>query len=101
MQGRERDIDVTPLGAELDAAAKRAVAPAVGGRAVRQRAKAGAPQRAAAESVSGAGGRLVAIALRAEAQLKGGRALLVLRRAQVLGAVSHLSPPEQARRSTG
>jgi two-component system chemotaxis sensor kinase CheA len=102
VQGRERDIDVASLGAELDAAAKRAGAPAVGWRAVRQRAKAGAagaaPQPAPVESGSGAGGggRLVSIALRAEAQLKGGRALLVLRRAQALGPVSHLSPPEQA-----
>jgi two-component system, chemotaxis family, sensor kinase CheA len=98
VQGRERDIDVAPLGAELDAAAKRAGAPAVGWRAVQKRAKAVAPQPAPAESGGGAGGggRLVSIALRAEAQLKGGRALLVLRRAQALGAVSHLSPPEQA-----
>jgi two-component system chemotaxis sensor kinase CheA len=100
VQGRERDIDVATLGAELDAAAKRAGAPAVGWRAVQKRAKAGAPQPAPAESSSGpgggGGGRLVSIALRAEAQLKGGRALLVLRRAQALGAVSHLSPPEQA-----
>jgi two-component system chemotaxis sensor kinase CheA len=103
VQGRERDIDVAALGAELDAAAKRAGAPAVGWRAVQKRAKAGVPQPAPAESGSaaggsgaGGGGRLVSIALRAEAQLKGGRALLVLRRAQALGAVSHLSPPEQA-----
>ena len=100
VQGRERDIDVAALGAELDAAAKRAGGPAVGWRAVQKRAKAGVSQPAPAEPDSGGagggGGRLVSIALRAEAQLKGGRALLVLRRAQALGAVSHLSPPEQA-----
>ncbi len=94
VQGRERDIDVAPLGMELDAAAKRAGAP--GGRVGRPgRTRVSRAQPPAAET-AGAGGRLVSVVLRAEAQLKGGRALLVLRRAQALGTVSHLSPPEQA-----
>ncbi len=94
VQGRERDIDVAPLCMELDAAAKRAGAP--GGRVGRPgRTRVSRAQPPAAET-AGAGGRLVSVVLRAEAQLKGGRALLVLRRAQALGTVSHLSPPEQA-----
>jgi two-component system chemotaxis sensor kinase CheA len=39
------------------------------------------------------GGRHVAVSLRPEAPLKGGRALLVLRRAQGLGGVTQVSPP--------
>jgi two-component system, chemotaxis family, sensor kinase CheA len=95
VQGREKDLDVATLGLELDQAAKRAGAPAGRvGRPGRIRVSASAP-RAAAEDSAGVG-RLVTIVLRAEAPLKGGRALLVLRRAQGLGAVSHLAPPEQA-----
>ncbi|HET7249419.1 MAG TPA: chemotaxis protein CheA [Gemmatimonadales bacterium] len=95
VQGREQDLDVATLGLELDQAAKRAGAPAGRvGRPGRVRVSASVPQ-AAAEDSAGVG-RLVTIVLRAEAPLKGGRALLVLRRAQGLGAVSHLSPPEQA-----
>jgi two-component system, chemotaxis family, sensor kinase CheA len=96
VQGREKDVDVAALGAELDAAAKRAGAPAGRvGRPGRTRVSASMPQAAAVED-GAARGRLVTIALRAEAPLKGGRALLVLRRAQSLGLVSHISPPEQA-----
>jgi two-component system chemotaxis sensor kinase CheA len=47
-------------------------------------------------AVEEAAGRLVQIRLRAEAPLKGGRALLVLRRAQSLGAVTQVSPPATA-----
>jgi len=97
VQGRDQDLDVATLGAELDAAAKRWGAPAGrGGRPGRARASASAPQAPPPVEDSAAGARLVSVALRAEAPLKGGRGLLVLRRAQALGAVSHLSPPEQA-----
>jgi two-component system chemotaxis sensor kinase CheA len=98
VQGREKDVDVATIGAELDAAAKRWGAPAARvGRPGRTRASASVPQAAPVEDSPTVGaGRLVSITLRAEAPLKGGRALLVLRRAQALGAISHLSPPEQA-----
>ena len=103
--GRERESDVSPLGAELDAAAKRMGSPTAG-----RPARAGRSSRAAkavpepvavlpSEAVSAGApgpGRLVSITLRSEAQLKGGRALLVLRRARVLGAVAQVSPPEAA-----
>ena len=96
--GRERQADVAGLGAELDAAAKRAGgAPA--GRASGGTAKATAHTArppAPADEAGHEGGRVVSVALRAEAQLKGGRALLVLRRAQGLGAVTYVSPPQAA-----
>jgi two-component system chemotaxis sensor kinase CheA len=94
--GREKDLDVATIGTELDAAAKRWGAPAGRvGRASRARVNAPVPPAPPVED-SATGGRLVSITLRAEAPLKGGRALLVLRRAQAFGAISHLSPPEQS-----
>jgi two-component system chemotaxis sensor kinase CheA len=94
--GREREVDVEGLGNELDTAAKRAGGPS--GRASRASAATPAPAAPAPAPVteSAGAGRFVSITLRAEAQLKGGRALLVLRRAQGLGAVSHVSPPAAA-----
>ncbi len=97
--GRERQADVTALGAELDAAAKRAGGGGGSAPTARSGVKTAAappPAPAAAAEGSADGGRLVAVVLRAEAQLKGGRALLVLRRAQGLGAVTQVSPPPAA-----
>src|SRR5512144_656897 len=99
--GREQDVDVAGLGAELDQAAQaRGAGGAPARKATRGRrsgraasAAAGLPIADAPVEVSGAG-RLVSVALRAEAPLKGGRALLVLRRARELGPVAHVSPPE-------
>jgi two-component system, chemotaxis family, sensor kinase CheA len=100
--GREKDVDVAGLGAELDVAAQQrgstpAGKPARGrrsGRAAAPPAPAvGLPIGDAPVEVS-TPGRLVSVTLRAEAPLKGGRALLVLRRARELGAVTQVSPPE-------
>src|SRR5438034_7643257 len=44
-----------------------------------------------------AAGRLVQVTLRAEAPLKGGRALLVIKKAQAVGPVHAVTPPESAR----
>ncbi|HEY6060097.1 MAG TPA: chemotaxis protein CheA [Gemmatimonadales bacterium] len=98
--GREKDVDVAGLGAELDLAAQaRGDAPA--GKATRGRrsGRAAAPPAvgppiADAPVEVSSPGRLVSVGLRAEAPLKGGRALLVLRRARELGPVAHVSPPE-------
>src|SRR6266566_4778939 len=60
--GRERELDVAALLAELEGRAEGT-------------------------------GRLVQVTLRAEAALKGGRALVALRKAQALGAVNAVSPP--------
>src|SRR5881409_982598 len=43
-----------------------------------------------------AAGRLVQVTLRAEAPLKGGRALLVIKKAQAVGPVHAVTPPESA-----
>jgi len=107
--GREADADVSGLGVELDAAAKRlGGAPGGGGGRPARAGRASRPSKAAPpepaiglpveEVVAGATstGRLVSVTLRAEAQLKGGRALLVLRRAREIGAVSQVVPPVAA-----
>jgi two-component system chemotaxis sensor kinase CheA len=83
--GKDRTADVAAIGAELDAAAQR-LAPATAKAAP---APAPPPVAAPAEVV----GRLVQVTLRAEAPLKGVRALLVLRKAEPLGAVQGLTPP--------
>ncbi|HEV2671022.1 MAG TPA: chemotaxis protein CheA [Gemmatimonadales bacterium] len=90
--GRERDLDVSALAAELDRAipeqpatptvAKPAVAPATV-----------APP--APPAPSGAG-HLVHVTIRPEAPLKGARAMLLIRKAQSLGAVQRIQPPPQA-----
>jgi two-component system chemotaxis sensor kinase CheA len=87
--GREREADVAGLGTALDAAAKRVGGGSTGRAAARAAAAAPAPLP---PEPAGAG-RLVAVSLRPEAPLKGGRALLVLRRAQGLGGVTQVSPP--------
>ena len=54
------------------------------------------PARSAAAAPAAPAGRLVTVGLRAEAALKGGRGLLVLRRAGELGAVHEITPPVTA-----
>jgi len=87
--GREREADVAGLGTALDAAAKRVA----GGPTGRAAARAAAVQPAPPEPEPAGAGRLVTVSLRPEAPLKGGRALLVLRRAHGLGGVTQVSPP--------
>jgi len=89
VRGRERDLDLSAITAELDRAAARAGSK--GGRA----APPSAPPPPPVEALA-APGRLVQVVLRAEAPLKGGRALLLLKRAQAFGAVHAVSPPPAA-----
>ncbi|HYK82898.1 MAG TPA: chemotaxis protein CheA [Gemmatimonadales bacterium] len=84
--GREEQLDVSEVAADLDRAAAQLAGPTA-------RPAPPPPPVATAPSV---GGRLVQVTLRTEAPLKGGRALLVLRRAQALGAVSNVTPPGPA-----
>src|SRR5579864_7207025 len=91
--GQEREVDTRGLLAELDrAAAKLApVAPAparVPGAETDPAAPAARRHTPAplAEIAAAAPGRLVQVTLRADAALKAGRALLVLKRAEALGA---------------
>src|SRR3989441_1140213 len=88
-RGRERDLDLSAITAELDRAAARAGSK--GGRA----APPSEPPPPPVEALA-APGRLVQVVLRAEAPLKGGRALLLLKRAQAFGAVHAVSPPPAA-----
>src|SRR5436853_192706 len=87
--GREDALDVAEVVADLESAAALLAGPE---RAVP------APPTATAVVAPAApregGGRLVQVTLRAEAPLKGGRALLALKRAQALGAVQGVTPPQ-------
>src|SRR3989449_6010644 len=89
VRGRERDLDLSAITAELDRAAARAGSK--GGRAAPPSEPTPPPVEALA-----APGRLVQVVLRAEAPLKGGRALLLLKRAQAFSAVHAVSPPPAA-----
>src|SRR2546430_3022193 len=90
--GRERELDVAAIVADLEQAAAR-LAPARPGDRERPTPSA-APSPAEPEPE--AAGRLVQGTLRPEAPLKGGRAGLALRRAQALGAVHSVTPPATA-----
>src|SRR5207248_6164196 len=88
--GREDELDVAEVVADLESAATLLAGPA---------RSTAAPTAAAAvepRAAPGGGGRLVQVTLRAEAPLKGGRALLALKRAQALGAVQGVTPPQAA-----
>src|SRR6266550_716633 len=88
--GRERDLDVSALSADLDRAIpKHATTPASAAPSSLS------PAAALAAAVPGAG-RLVQVTIRPEAPLKGARAMLVIRKAQSLGTVHRIQPPPQA-----
>ncbi|HEV8265648.1 MAG TPA: chemotaxis protein CheA [Gemmatimonadales bacterium] len=86
--GRERNADVAGVVTELDLAVAR-LAPATG-------AAPAAEVEPAALPGPGGSGRLVQVVLRPEAPLKGGRAMLIVRKAQSLGGVHGIAPPPAA-----
>jgi two-component system chemotaxis sensor kinase CheA len=89
--GESEDPSVAALGAELDAEVARA-APAA-----RSPRRASRPSLPAVLPGAGSGrGSLVRVVLNADAALKGARALLVLQRAEALGAVQAVSPAPAA-----
>ncbi|HEY6156977.1 MAG TPA: chemotaxis protein CheA [Gemmatimonadales bacterium] len=88
--GREDELDVAEVVADLESAAAL-VAPHPLSPAPR-----GGEGERGGEVPPAATGRLVQVTLRAEAPLKGGRALLALKRAQALGAVQGVTPPQTA-----
>src|SRR5213592_3983457 len=100
VEGRERELALAEIIAELDAAAGRVASAAPGGRVSSLPTPTPptppTPQAPGGPAAAPAQGRLVRVVLRPEAPLKGGRALLVLRKAQSLGAVYGVtpSPPE-------
>ena len=85
--GREREVNVAGIVAELDRAGQR-FAPDT---TPRHAAPAAAPEPPPA--VDAGPGRRVRVTLRPEAPLKGPRALIVLKRADGLGKVSQIQPP--------
>ena len=90
--GREGELDVAAVAAELEQASAR-IAP----RAARAAAPLPvAPSPLVAPTAAAEEGRLVQVTLRPDAVLKGGRALIVLRKAQALGAVHGVAPPPAA-----
>ena len=101
--GKDREADTRGLVAELDRAAAKAGAPSAGSAArpsgpeeLPAAGRPSLPALAIPELVSPAAGRLVQVMLRPDAQLKAGRALLVLKRVEALGRVSAVTPPQAA-----
>jgi two-component system chemotaxis sensor kinase CheA len=93
--GREEEIDVAEVVADLDDAAAQLgrAGEAGGGTGARPTP---VPAATPAIETAVAAGRLVQVTLRAEAPLKGGRALLVIKKAQAVGPVHAVTPPESA-----
>ncbi len=92
--GKERGAEVGPLGAELDEQARKLAGATSRAAVSTPAAEVAAPASSPLELAEpAAAGRLVQVMLRAEAPLKGGRALIVLRRAERLGTVSQVTPP--------
>ena len=90
--GREDEIDVTEILADLD----RAAAALTGGGGRPAPPPGVEPQPAAVVEAPAVAGRLVQVTLRSEAPLKGGRALLALKKVQALGPVRNVTPSETA-----
>src|SRR5438034_421712 len=88
--GREDEIDVAEVVADLEGAAAH-----LGPHPLAPSPRSGEGERVG-EVPPAAAGRLVQVTLRAEAPLKGGRALLVIKKAQAVGPVQAVTPPESA-----
>ena len=90
--GREREADLVTVLSDIDRAGARH--PPKEQPAVPSPPHPPAPPRAAAVAADVPGsGRLVSVTIRAEAPLKGGRAMLVVRKAQSLGTIHRMQPP--------
>ena len=93
--GREDEIDVAEVVADLEGAAAHLGRGGEVGAAIGTRTTP-VPAPAPVVETPAAAGRLVQVTLRAEAPLKGGRALLVIKKAQAVGPVDAVTPPESA-----
>jgi len=91
--GREDEIDVAELVADLDGAAAQLGRGGEGAGGMGARLTP-VPAPAPVIETPAAAGRLVQVTLRAEAPIKGARALLVLKKAQAVGPVHAVTPPE-------
>jgi len=100
--GREDELDVAEVVADLDRAATQVAGAGGGGggggrgRAIPVQDAPPVGEAAPPPVTPGAAGRLVQVTLRSEAPLKGGRALLVLKKAQALGPVHSVTPAPAA-----
>src|SRR5256714_1186078 len=92
---REDEIDVAEVVADLEGAATHLGRGGEAGGGIGARTTP-VPAPAPVVDTPAAAGRLVQVTLRAEAPLKGGRALLVIKKAQGAGAVHAVTPPESA-----
>ena len=93
--GREDEIDVAEVVADLDGAAAQLGRGGEAGGGIGARTTP-VPAPAPVGETPAAAGRLVQVTLRAEAPLKGGRALLAIKRAQAVGPVHAVTPPQSA-----
>jgi two-component system chemotaxis sensor kinase CheA len=85
--GRERELDFSALFADFDRATSKQAAPPLAGVS---------PAAASPAAAAVGSGRLVQVTIRPEAPIKGGRAVLILRKAQSLGTVHRVQPPPTA-----
>src|SRR5712691_10081049 len=92
---REDEIDVAEVVADLEGAAAHLGRGGEAGGGIGARTTP-VPAPAPVVDTPAAAGRLVQVTLRAEAPLKGGRALLVIKKAQAVGPVHAVTPPESA-----
>ena len=88
--GRERDADIAGVAADLDRAMARLAPKAA------EREFVPLPPSPPPLPEIGGSGRLIQVVLRPEAQIKGGRAMLIVRKAQSLGGVHDIAPPAAA-----
>jgi two-component system chemotaxis sensor kinase CheA len=89
--GRDEALDFTDLLARLDQAAKQAQSRTGEMRAVRS-----ARQTTDVAAIPSASGRLVRVAIRQDAAMRGGRAAIALKRVEALGHVSGVRPAAAA-----
>jgi two-component system chemotaxis sensor kinase CheA len=93
--GREDEIDIAEVVADLDGAATQLGRGGEGGAGMGA-SPASVPAPAPVIETPAAAGRLVQVTLRAEAPIKGARAVLALKKAQAVGPVHAVTPPESA-----
>ena len=86
--GRERELDVAAILADLDRAGAREPTAAT--------AAASSPAAVASLAAPSGSGRLVSVTIRPEAPLKGGRATLIVRKVQSLGVMQRMQPAAAA-----
>jgi two-component system, chemotaxis family, sensor kinase CheA len=83
--GRERELDLAAMFADFDRATEKK--PTVAS------PTAASPAASPTAALPTVGGRLIQVTIRPEAPIKGGRALLILRKAHSLGTVHRVQPP--------